>query len=146
MCISEVIDISPGIWIPACALSSSTFHMMHIISSKHMKLPFCIQELLNVSKFIWSHLTWSWASLVAQLVKNLLQFRRPGFDPWVGKIPWRRAWQPTPVFLPGESMDRGVWRAIVHGIAQPGMTEEAEHHRWIWMLFRSVKSSFSPGR
>ena len=29
--------------------------------------------------------------------------RRPGFDPWVGKIPWRRAWQPTPVFLPGGS-------------------------------------------
>ena len=26
-----------------------------------------------------------------------------GFDPWVGKIPWRREWQPTPVFLPGES-------------------------------------------
>ena len=29
--------------------------------------------------------------------------RRPGFHPWVGKIPWRRKWQPTPVFLPGES-------------------------------------------
>ena len=28
---------------------------------------------------------------------------RPGFDPWVGKIPWRREWQPTPVFLPGKS-------------------------------------------
>ena len=27
----------------------------------------------------------------------------PEFDPWIGKIPWRRAWQPTPVFLPGES-------------------------------------------
>ena len=26
-----------------------------------------------------------------------------GFDPWVGQIPWRRAWQVTPVFLPGES-------------------------------------------
>ena len=26
-----------------------------------------------------------------------------GFDPWVAKIPWRRAWQPTPIFLPGES-------------------------------------------
>ena len=25
-----------------------------------------------------------------------------GFDPWVGKIPWRRKWQPTPVFLPGK--------------------------------------------
>jgi hypothetical protein len=30
------------------------------------------------------------------------QYRRCGFDPWVGKIPWRREWQPTPVFLPGE--------------------------------------------
>ena len=29
--------------------------------------------------------------------------KRRGFDPWVRKIPWRRAWQPTPVFLPGES-------------------------------------------
>ena len=29
--------------------------------------------------------------------------KRRGFDPWVGKIPWRRAWQPTAVFLPGES-------------------------------------------
>ena len=28
--------------------------------------------------------------------------KRRGFDPWVGKIPWRRRWQPTPVFLPGE--------------------------------------------
>jgi len=39
-------------------------------------------------------------------VKNSLQcrnHRRCGFDPWAGKIPWRRAWQPTPVFLPGES-------------------------------------------
>ena len=32
-----------------------------------------------------------------------MQCRRPMFDPWVGKIPWSRAWQPTPVSLPGES-------------------------------------------
>ena len=42
------------------------------------------------------------ASLVAQMVKNF-QYRRCEFDPWVGKIPWRREWLPTPVFLPGES-------------------------------------------
>ena len=37
------------------------------------------------------------------MIKNSPAMRkRPGFDPWVGKIPWRRAWQPTPVFLPGE--------------------------------------------
>ena len=28
--------------------------------------------------------------------------QRGDFDPWVGKIPWKRKWQPTPVFLPGE--------------------------------------------
>ena len=28
--------------------------------------------------------------------------KRRGFNPWMGKIRWRRAWQPTPVFLPGE--------------------------------------------
>ena len=32
-------------------------------------------------------------------------------DPWVGKIPWRRKWQPTPVFLPGKSHRWGDWRA-----------------------------------
>ena len=39
--------------------------------------------------------------LVAQRVKNLPG--RPGFDPWVKKIPWRREWVPTPVPLPGKS-------------------------------------------
>ena len=29
--------------------------------------------------------------------------KRPRFNPWVGKVPWRKAWQSTPVFLPGES-------------------------------------------
>ena len=29
--------------------------------------------------------------------------KRYRFDPWAGKIPWRRAWKPTPVFLPGGS-------------------------------------------
>ena len=37
------------------------------------------------------------------VVRLHLQGRRPGFYPWVGKIPWERKWRPTPVFLPGES-------------------------------------------
>ena len=41
-------------------------------------------------------------SQLSQL-RNCLQCRRPRFYSWVRKIPWRRAWQPTPVFLPGES-------------------------------------------
>ena len=31
------------------------------------------------------------------------RLRKHGFDPWVGKIHWRRKWQPTPLFLPGKS-------------------------------------------
>ena len=34
--------------------------------------------------------------------RNCLQCRRPGFNPWVRKIPWRKEWQTAPVFLPGE--------------------------------------------
>ena len=44
-----------------------------------------------------------WASQVAQMIKNLPAMQETEFSPWVRKIPWRRDWQPTPVFLPGES-------------------------------------------
>ena len=47
----------------------------------------------------------SGASLMAQWVKNppaMQETQEIWFNPWVGKIPWRRKWQPTPVFLPGK--------------------------------------------
>ena len=47
-----------------------------------------------------------WGPQAALTVKNppaQAGDRRPGFSPWVRKVPWSRAWQPTPVFLPGES-------------------------------------------
>ena len=37
------------------------------------------------------------------MVKNLPATQENRYEPWVGKISWRREWQPTPVFLPGES-------------------------------------------
>ena len=46
------------------------------------------------------------ASLVAQMVRNPPAMQEMGFDPWVGKIPWRRKRQPTPVILSGESHDQ----------------------------------------
>ena len=36
---------------------------------------------------------------VALVVKNPTSVQETGFDPWVGKIPWKRTWQPIPVFL-----------------------------------------------
>ena len=56
-------------------------------------------ELLSQNIFcqvvnILSQWLWWW--------RVCLQYRRPRFNPWVGNILWRREWQPTPVFLPGE--------------------------------------------
>ena len=48
-----------------------------------------------------------------------LQCRRPGFNPSVGKIPWRRKWQPTPVSLPGKSHG---WRRLM-GYSPWGLNE-----------------------
>ena len=52
-------------------------------------------------------------------VRICLQCRKPRFDPWFQKTPWRREWQPTPVFLPGEF--HGHRRLV--GITVPGVTK-----------------------
>ena len=46
---------------------------------------------------------------------------RHRFDPWVGKIPWRRVWHPTPGFLPGKSHGQGCWQLAVCTAAQSRM-------------------------
>ena len=54
----------------------------------------------------------------AQWKRICLPRRRWRFNPWVEKISCKRKWQPTPVFLPGKSMDRGDWRPMVHWVAK----------------------------
>ena len=51
--------------------------------------------------------TYSRVSLVAQMVKNLPAMQDTRVRSLLGKIPWRREWQPTPVFLPGDSHGQG---------------------------------------
>ena len=53
-----------------------------------------------------------------------LQCGRPWFDSWVGKIPWRRKWQPTPVFLLGKSHgQRSLVGCNPWGLKESGTTE-----------------------
>ena len=97
---------------------------------------------------------------------SCLQCRRPGFDPWVGKILWRRKWQPTPVLLPGKSHgQRNVVGYCPRGRKELDMTErlhflslslvmrtlEAKRFQWFsWSTadprpeFRSVESHSAP--
>ena len=42
--------------------------------------------------------------------------KRCGFNPWSGKIPWRRAWHPLQYSCLENPMDRGAWQAIVLGV------------------------------
>ena len=44
--------------------------------------------------------------------------KRCGLNPWVRKIPWRRAWEPTPVSCLENPLDRGAWRATVRRVAK----------------------------
>ena len=62
------------------------------------------------------------ASHVDSVVKNPLakcrRRKRRRFNPSVGKIPWRKAWQPIQVFLPEEYQGQRAWRAIAHRVAK----------------------------
>ena len=72
--------------------------------------------------------------------ESACQCRKHRFDSWVGEIPWRRKWQPTPVCLPGNPRDRGARWAAVHGVAESDLTEQtrAFHHLFKQCLKLSV--------
>ena len=62
-----------------------------------------------------------WASQVALWVENPaahVEDRRCRFDPWVGKIPWKRAWQPLQCSRLENPVDRGAWWVTVHAVAE----------------------------
>ena len=96
-------------------------------------------------------LQYSWASLLGQLVKNPpakkkkkkrihLQCGRPGFNPCVGKIPWRRKNLPTPVFWPGEFY--GLYSLWVHN--KSDMTEWLSLSLSTWIPSSLSIYSFKP--
>ena len=76
----------------------------------------------------WSCRVRQSSSTVEQSIMHVigLQCRRCGFDLWVGNIPWRREWQPTPVFLPGESHGQ---RGLVG--YSPWGREESDMTAWL---------------
>ena len=64
------------------------------------------------------------------MVKNLPANagERHGFDPWVGKIPWRRSWQPIPIFFPGEfHAQRSLAGYNPQGRTESDTTEATKH-------------------
>ena len=74
-----------------------------------------------------------------------LQYRRPGFNPWVGKIPWKREWIPTPVFWPGEfHRQRSLAGYGSWGCKGSDTTEQLSHvHLPHFKIFVTAASDFS---
>ena len=73
---------------------------------------------ISYMPLIWLTSTSPRASQMTQHKESTCQCKRHGFDPWVRKDPLEKGMAPTPVFLPGESMDRGAWWAIIHGVTE----------------------------
>ena len=84
------------------------------------------KELLNINS---PHILILWGFSSGSGCRVCLQYKTWEFDSWVGKIPWRRKWQPTPVFLPGRSH---VWRSLVgygpYGCKESDTTEGLQFH------------------
>ena len=99
-------------------LHSRRFWAVRIITKETVRLTLASEKkkdlctTMGIQGLPWWH---SWERIC-------LQCRRCGFDPWVGKIPGRMKWLPTPVFLPGESYgQRSLSMATVHGVMLWGL-------------------------
>ena len=103
---------------------------------QHMS-QFCLDltrtRSLYFKKGLWQLLWWPRGSpRWLHGKESTCQWRRLRFNPWVGKIPWRRKWPPTPVFLPGKShgqrsvMGYSSWgrKRVTHDLA-------TEHAHWL---------------
>ena len=72
------------------------------------------------------------------MVKNRPQCRRFWFDPWVGKIPWRWEWHPTPVSLPREFHGQRSLASTVYGVTKSSTWQS----NWTCMQRRCVKMPY----
>ena len=92
----------------------------------YCSLPYPKVTILWLGIIVWfqfGHDCWQLSdfpgdSLVKLFACQCGRCRRCGCEPWVGKISWRRKWQPTQYSCLENPMDRGAWQAIAHGIAR----------------------------
>ena len=119
-----------------------------------LSLPYLLE--VSVSSFTWwvSHLGTFWISRRGN--SSVCSFpsgasgkepaclcrrhKRCRFNPWVGKITWRKAWQPTPVFLPGESHRPGGLQAIRLQRVGHDWSEFASTWLYIWCVHGNRRS------
>ena len=82
------------------SVSKMQHHLPPLANHIKASRKYCYSIIIYLSSII---LGFPAGTVVKNLLANTGDSRDPGFDPWVRKIPWRRVWQLTPIFLPVES-------------------------------------------
>ena len=102
------------IWSPSLVTTGNRYGLL---SNRSVALgnssEYCITkdvELINIWIRVWSKIGLPWWLSCKELTCLEGRHGRHKFNPWVRKIPWRRKWQPIPLFLPGKSHG---WRRLV---------------------------------
>ena len=121
-----------------------TFYTKHIFSFSIFILciahlfPFCIAKIyLKLCIILWGLPR---GSVVKNQPANVGDAGDGGFDPWVGKTPWRRKWQPSPIFLPGKYLgQRSLAGYSLQGHKRAGHDRATEHTLYrLKFLFHSL--------
>ena len=90
-----------GTKIPTCSTAKKKKAIMHLM---RIKQRITESELGMYCLWDWGQRgKWPGGASGKEPACQCRRHKRPGFDPWVEKIPWKRTRQPTPIFLPGES-------------------------------------------
>ena len=88
----------------------------------YMYMYMCVYIYIHTHTHTHTYIhTWEFPG--SSVVKNPLAMQEMWVQSLGWKIPWRRKWQPIPVFLLGNPMDRGAWQTIVHGVSKS----------WTWL-------------
>ena len=139
--------VMPSIRLNLChplLLPPSIFPSIRVFSNEsilHIRWPrYWASASVHYTYFIYTTTVYNW-------VYNLLCFpclhdrrcRRLVFHPWVGKITWRRAWQPTPVLLLGKFHgQRSRVGCVLWDHKELDMTEVTEHVCVLYIVFRRI--------
>ena len=118
---------------------------LYVITEHQAEFPVLYSSFLLVIYFTYGSVPMGFpgGTVVKILPANAGDERDTVSSPMSGRsIPWSRKWQPVSVFLPGKCLDRGVWWATVHGVAESDTTE---HIRTMCMYqYDSLSSSALP--
>ena len=124
---------------PKCHIVASIFYSIQIV----MIYLFLMEYVCHKCELFCSTLP-RWHSAKESACQRRRR-KRPEFDPQVGKILWSRKWQLVSVFLLRKSMDRGVWKAKVHGVtkSQTWLSKHSTSCLYWWLSILGTTKEFT---